>query len=666
MNALNYIARFLRNTVNEGRSVFFSYFWSFLIIMTAFGVRVYFDASFGDRYFITYVLTIPVIAIVFGFGPGIFAVLFSFFLVLVVQPAYIAIPLAKVNSVMIMFGLIYFAYIIFLLIYIKKTVAKTRIAGIKKVEVVREIVRDQREIISLTESALQRANDVIIIAKAAPEMTVVYVNQAFTLLTGYGPEEIIGKTAKILRGPKTDLNSIEQIKVALKNGRPIRKEILNYRKNGSQFWVELDIAPIRDNENVITHWVSIQREITNRKEYEASLLWGQKQARLALEARSLFIAKMSHEMRTPMTGILGMSTLALQQDDATKAKSYLTAIHESSLALMKVLNDILDFSKLESGLMTLELREFKLSSLVDDIKKLFFDVATLKNIQLNCAYLGEEGVVVVGDRFRLIQVISNLVGNAIKFTEKGAVDFSLSILSQDAKNIRVLLRIKDTGVGIPLHAQKDVMSSFSQADSTLSRRYGGTGLGLTISNELLHQMNSELLFQSVEGEGSDFYFSLELPLGAEPKQEVQPHIQSKPIHLDENSTPPTTLDLLGKNILLVEDNQINQIVVSEFLGFAKATVMIANTGIEALALFADNQFDAILMDIQLPELDGYETTKRIRGIEGGESIPIIGISAGVSEKEIAKALSFGMNDFLPKPLNPEVMIKTLIRYIHKA
>ena len=665
LNAMNYITKFLRNTINDGKSVFFSYFWAFLITMAAFGVRVYFDASFGDRYFVTYVLTIPAIAIIFGYGPGIFAILFSFFLVLVVQPAFIDHSTVKVSAVLVVSGLIYLSYILFLLAYIKRTIAKTRSAGIRKVDAVKEIVRDQREIISLTESAMQRANDVIIIAKAIPEMSVVYVNQAFTSLTGYASEEILGKTPKMLHGPKTDRNAIEQITFALKNGQAIRKDVLNYRKNGSEFWVELDIAPIRNNENVITHWVSIQREITNRKEYEASLLWGQKQARLALEARSLFIAKMSHEMRTPMTGILGMVTLALQQDDSTKVKNYLNSIHESSLALMKVLNDILDFSKLESGLMTLEMQPFKLASLVEDIKKLFLDAATLKNVQLNCNYIGDEGLIVVGDRFRLIQVISNLVGNAIKFTEKGVVDLSVNILSQDASNVRVLLLIKDTGVGIPLHAQKDVMSSFSQADSSLSRRYGGTGLGLSISDELLKQMNSELLFKSAEGIGSEFYFSIDFPLSEQPGFVEMPAAESKPAHLGESSMHFNTLDLSGKNILLVEDNQINQIVVSEFLGFAKATVMIANNGLEALALFNGNEFDAILMDIQLPQLDGYETTSRIRAMEGGSSIPIIGISAGVSEKEIAKALSSGMDDFLPKPLNPDLMIKTLIRHIQK-
>lgn len=663
---MEYITQFLRSTINEGRSVFFSYLGAFLITMAAFGVRVYFDASFGDRYFVTYVLTIPLIAIVFGYGPGVFAVLFSFFLVLVVQPAFIAHSTVRMNAVMLTFGLVYLGYVLLLLIYIKRTIAQTRNAGMRKVDAVREIVRDQREIISLTESAMQRANDVIIIAKAIPKMSVVYVNQAFTSLTGYASEEILGKTPKILHGPKTDRNAIEEITLALKNGHAIRKEILNYRKNGTEFWVELDIAPIRNNDNVITHWVSIQREITNRKEYESSLLWGQKQARLALEARSLFIAKMSHEMRTPMTGILGMTTLALQQDDSTKAKSYLNSIHESSLTLMKVLNDILDFSKLESGLMTLEMRQFNLSLLVQDIKKLFSDAAILKNIQFNCNYMADEDLIVVADRFRLIQVISNLVGNAIKFTDQGAVDFSLNIMSRDANKVKVLLQIKDTGVGIPLHAQKDVMSSFSQADSSLSRRYGGTGLGLTISNELLQQMNSELLFESSEGVGSKFYFSIDLSLGEQSNSLNLSAAELQPAYLGEVSSQLTAPDLSGRNILLVEDNKINQIVFSEFLVSAKATVIIANDGVEALALFGENQFDAILMDIQLPKLDGYETTNRIRLMEGGSSIPIIGISAGVSQKEIDKALSFGMNDFLPKPVNPDAMIKVLIRHILKA
>lgn len=662
---MNYINTFLRNTVNEGRSIFLSYCSAILITLMALVVRIYFDESFGDRVFVTYVLTIPIIAIVFGYGPGLFALLLSIFFVFAVQPAFIATSYTKLTPTMLVFTLVYFMYIVFLLFYIRRSILKVKKEGVDKIEAVKGLVRDQREFISLIESAMQRANDVIIITKMHPVMTVVYVNEAFKLLTGFSAEEVMGKTPKILHGPKTDRNSLLQIKQSLQNGQPIRKDILYYRKDGSEFWVELDIAPITNNEGVITHWVSIQREITSRKDYEASLLWEHKQAALALEARSLFFAKMSHEMRTPMTGILGMSSLALRQDCSPELKNYINSIHESSLALMKVLNDILDFSKLESGFMVLESKAFTLSSLIEDIQKLFSDTAALKNIQLICTYRGDERMVVVGDRFRLTQVISNLVGNAIKFTEKGIVDLSLNILSQDANTVRVLILVKDTGVGIPIHAQNDIMSSFSQADSSLSRRYGGTGLGLSISSELLQQMNSDLLFKSLEGVGSEFYFALDLPLSWEDIKEKAAPIESKRIDFSntaESSSPP---DLSGKNILLVEDNQINQIVVSEFLSLANATVSIANNGVEAIALFGQSPFDAILMDIQMPQLDGYETTKRIRAIDGGALIPIIGISAGVSEQEIAAALGSGMDDFLPKPLNPSAMIRVLIKHINK-
>lgn len=663
---MNSIKAFLRNTVNEGRSISLSYFSAIPITTMALVVRIYFDESFGDRVFVTYVLTIPIIAIVFGYGPGLFALLLSIFFSFAVQPAFVSASLTKMTPTMLVFTLVYFLYIVFLLTYIRRSISKVKKEGVNKVEAVKGVVRDQREFISLIESAMQRANDVIIITKMNPVMTVVYVNEAFKLLTGFSSEEIIGKTPKILHGPKTDRNSFLQIKQSLQNGQPIRKDILYYRKDGREFWVELDIAPITNHQGVITHWVSIQREITSRKDYEASLLWGQKQARLALEARSLFIAKMSHEMRTPMTGILGMSSLALRQECSIELKNYLNSIHDSSLALMKVLNDILDFSKLESGLMALESKAFKLSALVEDVTKLFSDAATLKNIQLNSAYYGDESMVVIGDRFRLTQVIGNLVGNAIKFTEKGIVDLSLNILSQDDNTVRVQVLIKDTGVGIPAYAQKDVMASFSQADSSLSRRYGGTGLGLSISSELLHQMNSELLFKSQEGVGSEFYFVLVFPLCEQVIKEGTAPIESKPIDFGDISDSSSSFDLSGKNILLVEDNQINQIVVSEFLKLAKATVIIADDGIEAIALFSKGQFDAILMDIQMPKLDGYETTRRIRTMDGGALIPIIGISAGVSEKEISKALSSGMDDFLPKPLNPDAMISVLIRQINKA
>lgn len=663
---MNYLIKLLRNTVNERRSVFLSYFYTVLIILLAFVVRVYFDEAFGDRYFVTYILAIPAIAIIFGYGPGVLAVLLSFLLAFTVQPSYISHSFTRMNSVMAISGLVYLSYVAFLLLYIRHTISKNRETVIQKVRAVEEIIRDQKQIISLSESAMERANDVIIIAEAVPTMSVVYVNKAFTALTGYSSEEILGNTPKILHGPKTDRNSLLQIRQAMQNGKPIRKDILNYKKNGTEFWVELDISPIYDAANVVTHWVSIQREITERKEYEASLLWGQKQAMLALEARSLFIAKMSHEIRTPMTGILGMSTLALRQEDPIKAKTYLDSIHESSLALMKVLNDILDFSKLESGFMALEIKPFKLDSLVSDTQKLFSDAANLKCIQLNCSFSGEENTLVMGDRFRLTQVIGNLVGNAIKFTEKGAVDFALNVLSQDASHIRIQIIVKDTGIGIPEHAHNQIMASFAQADSSLSRRFGGTGLGLSIASELLIQMNSELLFKSLHGVGSQFYFSLDLPM-SKINSQTEPFVaDSSAGYLGDNFTYTLDQDLAGKNILLAEDNLINQMVVTEVLQAAKAKIYIANNGLEALNLLKDHLFDAILMDIQMPQLDGYETTRQIRLTEAGASIPIIGISAGVSEAEIANALDIGMDDFLPKPLDLDAVVKVLIKHINKS
>ena len=367
-------------------------------------------------------------------------------------------------------------------------------------------------------------------------------------------------------------------------------------------------------------------------------------------SKNQFLANISHELRTPMNGIIGMTQLTLETDLNSEQREYLGMVKESADSLLGLLNDILDFTKIEAGKLRLSMLRFQLHSSVEKIVKTFKTPANQKNLELTCEFGPDVPEFVVGDESRIRQILVNLIGNAIKFTSRGSVYVKVELQEKNTELCKVHFLVKDTGIGIPVSKHDIIFEAFTQADSSTTRKYGGTGLGLSISLELVSAMNGSMWLESKEGGGSTFHFSI-------------PLLNSKSI-LDPSSlddTKPATMIHDGHHILVVDDNLINQRLISEILGKRGNKVKVASDGREALKMYLENSFDVILMDIQMPIMDGLEAASRIRAEEKrtGHHVAIIGITAHVTQNCLEKCLQAGMDDFMTKPFQVEKFLQIL-------
>jgi PAS domain S-box-containing protein len=487
-------------------------------------------------------------------------------------------------------------------------------------------------------------DEAVIVTQTNLDGNITFVNDLFLEKTGFAKEEVLGKPHNIIRHPDVPCETFRELWQTIQQGNIWKGEICNKAKNGKTFWVDMVVSPIIDSEGNATGYMSIKKDITLLKTIQTKLEEAREVAEKASQAKSDFVANMSHELRTPMNAIIGLSELLKDTHTTHEQEKMLSKILGASKLLLSIINDILDFSKIEAGRLELETVAVPIETLFEQMRAMFEEKAETKNIRFEMKADAEVPAVIVVDSYRLQQVLANLLGNALKFTEEGSVQLHVKLQKKrDNTHAFVCFYIEDTGIGIEKEKADKLFKPFSQADTSTTRKYGGSGLGLVITQKILEAMGSQVKFESEEGIGTRCEFCLEVGVESwkKPSQETK-----KEKHLSD--------DLTGVRVLLVEDNEINQEVAAGMLGKFGAQVTLAANGKEAMERLAEaNAYDVVLMDIQMPIMGGFEATRQIR--KQYKELPIIALSAAAMVEDKDKALEAGMNDHLGKPVDVQLL-----------
>jgi len=521
-----------------------------------------------------------------------------------------------------------------------------------------------------------------------------YVSPSVYRLRGYTPEEVMAQPVEAALTPdshdliRTDLP--RRIKALAEGDESFRVQtntIDQPCKDGRIVHTEVVTTVISDGQGRPVEILGVSRDITERRRAEEALRHALRKADLASQAKSLFLANMSHEIRTPLNGVIGMTCLLLDTELTETQRRYADTARISGEALLALINDILDMSKIEAGRLELERTSFALGNLLDEVRKIMRYKADEKGLRLHCSHDPDLPNHLIGDPARLRQILVNLVGNAIKFTASGEISIAVgrsadqAIGQSEEGTILLHFTVRDTGIGIPRDRLDQLFQYFSQGDASITRRFGGTGLGLAISRQLAKMMHGEMGVTSEEGQGSEFWFTARLGRGSGPL------VRAKPDHLSG------CLDFSQARLLLAEDNAVNRLVVQAMLKHLGIRHDIAENGLEAVHAVATTRYDLVLMDVQMPEMDGVEATQRIRTMEserihdGNKTnapsdhpsplslqpsilhrrTPIIALTAHAMAEDQKRCLDAGMDDYLTKPLVPETLRAMLEKWLdHQA
>jgi PAS domain S-box-containing protein len=479
---------------------------------------------------------------------------------------------------------------------------------------------------------------------------VEWINSGFEKITGYSIKDIKGRhLGDVVKGELTDFSIIERTRELSKNKQSFEVDLLIYRKDGQPLWISVINSVILDETGKVDKYIEVIIDITAKKKVELELIAAKEEAIQLNRAKDMFISVLSHEMRTPLNAVIGMSHLLLEDSPAESQRENLNILKFSAENLLTLINDVLDFTKIETGNIELEKANMDMRELVQSVSNSMKYRALDKKITLNTHIDSSIPASIIGDRARLCQILLNLASNAIKFTEEGAVTIDLKVIEQSNKKIRIRFAVSDTGIGIANEKINTIFESFKQAEADTTRKYGGTGLGLAISKRLIELHDSRINVDSVLGQGSTFWFTITFE-------------KAESNTLNNNTVVEAGLNI---NVLVVDDNQINRLLVNKVLKKWGATTDFAENGREAVEKIEANQnYDAVLMDIHMPEMGGLEATQIIRAKEENyfQKLPIIALTASMLNTEINQITNAGMDDYLLKPFDPKTLYNKLSRY----
>lgn len=496
--------------------------------------------------------------------------------------------------------------------------------------------------------AAQYAGDSVVFT--GPDGRIQWVNPAFSRITGYSFDEAVGRfPGDLLNAPETLADDLLRLRRAYEQAQPLRLELQNRRKDGGRLWMDISLTPVLDAEGKPEVFIAVERDVTEARRQAAELAAAREAAEAAAHAKSQFLATMSHEIRTPLHGVIGVAELLGETALDDQQRQYLDTILESGRALVTIINDVLDLSKAQAGKSDLLAEPVSVAEGIESVAKLLRPFASKKGIELRTS-VPQGFPRHLGDGGRIRQILLNILGNAVKFTDRGAVQVRLDYQPEGAVDL-LRIAVEDTGIGIAPERLETIFDSFTQADSTISRRFGGSGLGLTISRLLARQMGGDISVSSVPGQGSVFSVTLRLPRLSGP---VRP-----------DATPvPVVRPQTGLHVLVAEDNATNLMIARKLLEHSTARVSVARDGEEALARYKADPPDLVLMDLSMPGMDGLTAARAIRTHEAAAGLPrcrIIAQTAFSKDEQGAAVAAAGMDGMLSKPLTRRDLYELLDR-----
>ncbi|WP_437206923.1 ATP-binding protein [Planctomicrobium sp. SH664] len=521
-----------------------------------------------------------------------------------------------------------------------------------------------QEALRVRTRAIEFATNGIVITDARTSGNpIIYVNPAFQVLTGYLLDQVIGKNCRFLQGPETDPTAVDELRQAIRNQVECEVTILNYRRDGQPFWNHLQIAPVTNDDGLVTHFIGLQTDITDRVANERRLLEAQIVAESANRAKSEFLANMSHEIRTPLTAILGCADSLCRELSGEAPRATAKTIRSQGQLLMGILNDVLDLSKIEAGKLEIHKEPCSIMATIADVRSLMDPQASAKGLELITCFDTALPEVIHTDPLRFRQVLINLTSNAIKFTERGRVELRIQA---DSENSLLQVSVVDTGIGIPAERLRAIFDAFTQVDDSIVRRVGGTGLGLTICQRLVQMLGGELTVVSQLHEGSMFRFSI--PFGMEGEQSLftVDELTERRSQKESNES----LDVrIPARILIAEDTKAIQFMLKRMLEPIVDEIVVVNHGAEALEALdaADpdaNPFALVLMDMQMPVMNGYDATAEIRA--RGYQLPVIALTAGAMAGDRERCLEVGCSDYLAKPIDRGALLAMMVTYCNQG